>query len=189
MPRKKSPARRPAEPAKPPSKASAPDPEKAPECPPPPGMAPVTPPPAKGATAEHRDQDHLGAPNSQSTSTMLIRQQAVQSKCLRRRGRLEACKPFHHGRRGKEEVYPNQKLIMDKNNNDLYYQRRKEEFYLNKLTMGKDNNNLHYKKERDKSRRKEQKVNERKEGSVDKNKSKRKKRMKERRRVSRARTR
>ena len=81
----------------------------------------------------------------------------------------KACETFHHGRKGKEEVYPNKELIKDKTNNDLYYQRRKEKFYLNKMTRDKDNNKLYYKKERDK---KEEKVNERKEGSGDKNESK-----------------
>ena len=66
-------------------KASAPDSEGAPECPPPPGVAPITPPPpAKGAAAAvspakkaAAPSPNHGAPNSQSTSTMLIRQQAV----------------------------------------------------------------------------------------------------------------
>ena len=44
-------------------------------------------------------------------------------------------------RRGKEEVYSNQKLIMDKNNNDLY-QRRKEKFYFNKLIMDKNHDDI-----------------------------------------------
>ena len=96
-------------------------------------------------------------------------QPAARSRCLRRHGRSEPCGTFHHGRKGKEEVYPNKELIKDKNNTDLYYQKRKAEYYLNKSTRDKDNSNLYYQKKRGK---KEDEISERKEGSGDKKESK-----------------
>ena len=76
---------------------------------------------------------------------------------------------MHHGRKGEEEVYPNEELIKDKNNSDLYYQKRKDKLYLNKLTRDKDNNNLYYKNEGGK---KEEEMNERKVESGNKKESK-----------------
>ena len=110
---------------------------------------------------------------------MLARQPAARSRCLRRRGKSKLRGTFHPGRKGKE-VYPNKELIKDKINIDLYYQKRKVEFYLNKSTRDKENINLYYQKEKGK---KEEEVSERKEGSDDKkelkNKDKKEKHRKE----------
>ena len=56
-------------------------------------------------------------------------------------------------------------MIKDKINIDLYYQKRKVEFYLNKSTRDKKNNNRYYQKERGK---KEEERSKRKEGRDDK---------------------
>ena len=79
-------------------------------------------------------------------------------------GQSHAGPSARHGRKGKE-VYTNKELIKDKINNDLYYQKRKVELYLNKTTRDKKNINLYYQKE---EFEKKEEVSVRKEGSDDK---------------------
>ena len=99
---------------------------------------------------------------------MSIRQPAARLRCLHRHGRSKLCGTFHPGGKGKE-VYLNKELIKNKININLYYRKRKVEFYLNKSTRDKKNINLYYQKEKG---NKEEEVSERKEGSDDEKESK-----------------